>query len=101
MNKIAVEIDGYIFYTTVSHYSPAVKGEYSPNSQSFQDYYGCNASLYWECLYVEGLDVYETTTGVVNAYDEQITEKLLDIMVERGEARKLNAEDYKERMKNY
>jgi len=101
MSEYQISVDDLIFFIDVIHYSPAVKGEYSPNSQSFQDYYGCNASLYWECLHVEGLDVYEATAGVVNAYDEQITEKLLDIMLEREEARKLNAEDYKERMKNY
>jgi hypothetical protein len=92
MNKITVEIDGYTFYTTVTHYSPAVRGDYRERSSAY---------IEWSCSCIMGMDICEDFLGVSTTYDERITEKLLDIMIEREEARKLNAEDYKERMKNY
>lgn len=87
MTDLQIQIDDYIFFIGVIHYSPAVKGEFSYNSASDRDYLGYDAEVLWECsgvlletgVYAKQADKY------VDHYTNQITEKLLDILSELSE----------------
>lgn len=85
MHKI--QIDNFIFHVNVTEYSPAILGSYSYNADSDVDYYGYPEELEWSCFFIEEfIDCEatmvdeETTIALVDAYAEQITDKLLDII---------------------
>ena len=86
MSEYQISVDDIIFFIDVIHYSPAVKGEFSYNSQSDLDYYGYDAEVYWECNGVFPEDGTEHEQPVdIDKYSKQITEKLLDILSELSE----------------
>lgn len=87
MHKI--EIDNFIFHVNVTEYSPAIPGSYSYNADSDWDYYGYPEELSWECDTVtelfEGRTSAQSATyrgeiacEIVDAYAEQITERILE-----------------------
>ena len=86
MTELQVQIDDITFFIDVIHYSPAVKGEFSYNSQSDLDYYGYDAEVYWECNGAFPEDGTEPEQPIdIDKYSKQITEKLLDILSELSE----------------
>lgn len=86
MTELQIQIDDIIFFIDVIHYSPAVKGEFSYNSQSDLDYYGYDAEVYWECNGAFPEDGAEPEQPIdIDKYSKQITEKLLDILSELSE----------------
>lgn len=92
MHKIC--IDNFIFHVNVTEYYPAIPGSYDKSAASDYDYFGYPESLEWGCdTVIESHDgslgyAPNTTfklTGddaleIVDAYAEQITEKLLEKM---------------------
>lgn len=87
MSEYQISVDDIIFFIDVIHYSPAVKGEFSYNSQSDIDYYGYDAEVLWECSMVAGSqesDLHGVPVDI-DKYSKQITEKLLDILSELSE----------------
>ena len=86
MSEYQISVDDIIFFIDVIHYSPAVKGEFSYNSQSDIDYYGYDAEVLWECNCVLPNDIEDYEQPVnIDKYSKQITEKLLDILSELSE----------------
>ena len=86
MSEYQIQVDDLIFFIDVIHYSPAVKGEKSYNSQSDLDYYGYDAEVLWECSGVVLNGAYaKQADKYVDHYTKQITEKLLDILSELSE----------------
>jgi len=87
MSEYQIQIDDIIFFIDVIHYSPAVKGEFSYNSQSDLDYYGYDAEVLWECngVLLETGVYAKQANKYVDHYTKQITEKLLDILSELSE----------------
>ena len=86
MSEYQISVDDLIFFIDVIHYSPAVKGEFSYNSQSDIDYYGYDAEVLWDCngVFPEGGTEPEQPVDI-DHYSKQITEKLLDILSELSE----------------
>lgn len=86
MSEYQISVDDLIFFIDVIHYSPAVKGEFSYNSQSDIDYYGYDAEVLWECNGAFPEDGTESEQPIdIDKYSKQITEKLLDILSELSE----------------
>lgn len=86
-----IQIDNFIFHVNVTEYSPAIPGSYDKNAASDWDYYGYPEELEWGCdTVVEVIGDYGSSSEtlnvingddaleIVDAYAEQITEKLLD-----------------------
>ena len=84
MSEYQIELDGYIFFIDVIHYSPAVAGEFSYNSVSDRDYLGYDAEVLWEAISVLQPPSEESVVDI-DKYSKQITEKLLDILSELSE----------------
>lgn len=86
MHKI--QIDNFLFSVNVTEYSPAIPGSYSYNAASDAEYFGIPEELSWECDTVvmrEDCITLQTIHGdeayeIVDAYAEQITSKLLDVI---------------------
>lgn len=91
MHKI--QIDNFIFHVNVTDYCPAIPGSFDKNAASDWDYYGVPEELSWECDMVTELHngdshphFLSATYGgdeayeIVDAYAEQITERLLAII---------------------
>lgn len=86
MHKI--QIDNFIFHVNVTEYSPAIPGSFDKNAASDWDYYGVPEQLDWECdSVVEDIGSFTVTYtnnmgdevyDIIDAYAEQITEKLLE-----------------------
>ena len=86
MSEYQISVDDLIFFIDVIHYSPAVKGEFSYNSQSDIDYYGYDAEVLWDCNCISRGIVGEDEQPIdIDKYSKQITEKLLDILSELSE----------------
>ena len=86
MSEYQISVDDLIFFIDVVHYSPAVKGEFSYNSQSDLDYYGYDAEVLWDCNGAFPEDGTEHEQPIdIDKYSKQITEKLLDILSELSE----------------
>ena len=89
MSEYQIQIDDIIFFIDVIHYSPAVKGEFSYNSQSDIDYYGYDAEVLWDCngaFPEDGTEPEQPEQPIdIDKYSKQITEKLLDILSELSE----------------
>ena len=86
MSEYQISVDDLIFFIDVVHYSPAVKGEFSYNSQSDLDYHGYDAEVLWDCNGAFPEDGTEPEQPIdIDKYSKQITEKLLDILSELSE----------------
>lgn len=84
-----IQIDNFIFHVNVTDYCPAIPGSYDKNAASDWDYYGVPEELSWEChTVVENIGGFTATYtnngdeayGIVDAYAEQIAERLLAII---------------------